>query len=371
MVTIPTIDQISGSTVMRKMRDLINHFITFAGEVDEELTTIENSFDNYYTKVEVDGNFYTKTYINTNYYDKTSVDYLLTRKADVFALGNGLIWYENQLFAKIDGTTITFDSSGRLKANVDTSNFYTKTETDNLLDDKQDALTAGTGISITNDVISATNVFDPTQYYNKTTTDDLLDDKQNVLTAGTGITITNDVISATGGSSGEWRIINSLSEIQNSNYFERYPASNTYGRVKKDFIMYLYHATGNEYYKGVTIPFLKGTQLTLLNSYCIPTPILIRGLQKGTVDKLYTDMYIRPRANYSPGANVWTLEISAPILDYIPITSTNITVDGVTYTIKNLDIANTASETSTLTPTFTNNTRNTSTGLYYCIFVKD
>ena len=156
MVTIPTIDQISGSTVMRKMRDLINHFITFAGEVDEELTTIENSFDNYYTKVEVDGNFYTKTYINTNYYDKTSVDYLLTRKADVFALGNGLIWYENQLFAKIDGTTITFDSSGRLKANVDTSNFYTKTETDNLLDDKQDVLTAGTGISITNDVISAT-----------------------------------------------------------------------------------------------------------------------------------------------------------------------------------------------------------------------
>ena len=47
MVTIPTIDQISGSTVMRKMRDLINHFITFAGEVNDELTTLDNKFDDY------------------------------------------------------------------------------------------------------------------------------------------------------------------------------------------------------------------------------------------------------------------------------------------------------------------------------------
>lgn len=208
MVTIPTIDQISGSTVMRKMRDLINHFITFAGEVDDELTTLDNRFDGYYTKVEVDGNFYTKSYINTNYYDKTSVDYLLNRKADLFTLGNGLTSYDNQIFAKVDGTSITFDSSGNLKANVDTSNFYTKIEVDDLLDDKQNVLTAGTGISITNDVISVTNAFDPTQYYTKTATDGLLDDKQDVLTAGTGIDITNNVISVTGGSGGsDWEVV--------------------------------------------------------------------------------------------------------------------------------------------------------------------
>lgn len=36
-------------------------------------------------------------------------------------------------------------------------------------------------------------------YYNKTQTDNLLDEKQNTLSAGTGINITNNVISATGG----------------------------------------------------------------------------------------------------------------------------------------------------------------------------
>jgi hypothetical protein len=39
---------------------------------------------------------------------------------------------------------------------IDLSSYYTKTETDDLLDDKQDTLTAGTGIDITNNVISAT-----------------------------------------------------------------------------------------------------------------------------------------------------------------------------------------------------------------------
>ncbi len=38
---------------------------------------------------------------------------------------------------------------------IDLSSYYTKTETDDLLDDKQDTLTAGTGINITNNVISA------------------------------------------------------------------------------------------------------------------------------------------------------------------------------------------------------------------------
>jgi|AntAceMinimDraft_1070359.scaffolds.fasta_scaffold61582_1 hypothetical protein len=66
------------------------------------------------------------------------------------------------------------------------------TQTD--LDTKQDVLTAGTGIEITNNVISSTGVGgDVTQ------TD--LDTKQDVLTAGTGIEITNNVISSTGGGS--------------------------------------------------------------------------------------------------------------------------------------------------------------------------
>lgn len=60
---------------------------------------------------------------------------------------------------------------------VDLTNYYTKTETDNLLDDKQDTLTAGSNIQIAQDgTISATDT---------------------TYTAGTNVTITNGVISAT------------------------------------------------------------------------------------------------------------------------------------------------------------------------------
>ena len=52
---------------------------------------------------------------------------------------------------------------------IDLSSYYTKTETDNLLDDKQDTLTAGTGIDITNNVISATGGDSYKQVYYLTT----------------------------------------------------------------------------------------------------------------------------------------------------------------------------------------------------------
>lgn len=84
---------------------------------------------------------------------------------------------------------------------MDLSNYYNKTETDALLDDKQDVLTAGANIQIANDTISATDTtYDPAT----TTTAGLmsaadktkLDGLQN-YTAGQNITITNGEISAT------------------------------------------------------------------------------------------------------------------------------------------------------------------------------
>ena len=55
--------------------------------------------------------------------------------------------------------------------------------------------------------------------YTKAETDALLDDKQDVLTAGTNITIENNVISATGGGSSEsWRICESKTDA--NNYFD-------------------------------------------------------------------------------------------------------------------------------------------------------
>lgn len=78
------------------------------------------------------------------------------------------------------------------------------------LAEKQNTLTAGTGITIVNDVISATGgggggavIDDTTTALDKTWSsskiDSELDDKQDTLTAGTGISIVNNVISATGG----------------------------------------------------------------------------------------------------------------------------------------------------------------------------
>jgi len=76
--------------------------------------------------------------------------------------------------------------------------------------EKQNTLTAGSGITIVNDVISATGgggggavIDDTTTALDKTWSSSKisseLSGKQNTLTAGSGISISNDVISATGG----------------------------------------------------------------------------------------------------------------------------------------------------------------------------
>lgn len=76
----------------------------------------------------------------------------------------------------------------------DVPDAYSKTETNSLLNAKQNRLTAGTGITISGDTISS-------DAYSKSETDTLLAGKQDELTAGTGINISsNNVISATGGS---------------------------------------------------------------------------------------------------------------------------------------------------------------------------
>lgn len=61
------------------------------------------------------------------------------------------------------------------KAN--SSDVYTKPEVNDLLADKQDKLTAGTGIDITNNVISVTGGSQPVDAYTKAETDALLDGK--------------------------------------------------------------------------------------------------------------------------------------------------------------------------------------------------
>lgn len=69
---------------------------------------------------------------------------------------------------------------------------YTKDETNALLANKQDKLTAGTNISIKDNTISST-----VDAYTRTETQGLLSAKQNTLSAGAYITISGNTISAT------------------------------------------------------------------------------------------------------------------------------------------------------------------------------
>lgn len=63
---------------------------------------------------------------------------------------------------------------------------------------KQDTISAGDGIDITNNVVSVDNtVAKAADVYTKTETDSLLNNKQDTLSAGTGINITNNTVSCT------------------------------------------------------------------------------------------------------------------------------------------------------------------------------
>ena len=138
MVTIPTIDQISGTTVMNKMRSLIHAFINFATGVNDEMTEFESSvMQDYYTKIDINTNFYTKNETNikfTNYYTKNESD---EKFVESFGLSSGLVYtymsnikyltlnidfpitYDNnKITVAYDNTTIKKNNNGQLYCDV-------------------------------------------------------------------------------------------------------------------------------------------------------------------------------------------------------------------------------------------------------------
>lgn len=106
-IPVPTLDQITGRTVMEKMRTLAKAFIAFANEIKDNVYTEEQVRDyvtsvllNYYTKEEVDeaiaaidlSDFYTKSETDgmlalkrniADSYNKTETDNLLNLKRDI------------------------------------------------------------------------------------------------------------------------------------------------------------------------------------------------------------------------------------------------------------------------------------------------
>ena len=94
-----------------------------------------------------------------------------------------------------DGTNATPDGTSHLQGYL--SGLDTRiTNNTTAISGKQDTISAGNGIDVTNNVVSVDNtIAKKTDVYTKGETDSLLGEKQNTLTAGKNIDITNDVIS--------------------------------------------------------------------------------------------------------------------------------------------------------------------------------
>jgi hypothetical protein len=140
-----------------------------------------------------------------NYYDKTTADNTFATQVVV----------NQEIAARIQGDA---DINTALATKADKSDTYTKTEVDDALALKQDASTAFSGdyndlsnkptiptvptnvSAFTNDAGYLTEHQSLSDYYTKTEVDTELADKQDKLTAGSNITIdANNVISSTGG----------------------------------------------------------------------------------------------------------------------------------------------------------------------------
>ena len=188
-------------------------------EVDDLSTAMENkankneipSLAGYATEAYVQGYTYDKATIDekvagggtfdpTQYYNKTQTNQLLSEKADT-ATTYSKVEVNSLLSNKADTTAL--------------NDYYNKTQTDALLDEKLDASAytptdlsnydtksevntkISNATSIVNDVLTAHTA--NTTVHVTQSEKNTWNSKQDVLSAGTGIDISNNVISATGG----------------------------------------------------------------------------------------------------------------------------------------------------------------------------
>lgn len=127
--------------------------------------------------IKIEGTTISADVSSVDAYTKAETDNLLNKKQNKLVAGDNI---------QIDPETNTISATGGV------ADAYTKDETNLLLQGKQDKLVAGTGINISGSTISST-----IDTYNRTEIQGLLDAKQNKLTAGNYISISGNTISAT------------------------------------------------------------------------------------------------------------------------------------------------------------------------------
>lgn len=171
--TLPLID-----TKIQALETATNNLQTLYTNIADELQTAEGNITANANAIELlQGSVEAITEALNGIYTKSQVDTLLNAKAD-----------------KLDTYTKT-EVDTLLSAKANSADVYTKTQVDTALSGK--ASLSG------NNTFTGTNTFNDADDFYFTEQDDslqaLLNEKQDVLTAGSGITIQNNVISATGG----------------------------------------------------------------------------------------------------------------------------------------------------------------------------
>ena len=149
MVTIPTIDQISGTTVMNKMRSLITNYIDFGTQVAGELSYMMNVIENLpqditdvYNKATIDAMF-ANVYQKSETYSKTEVNNLISTIGSFHAVivdslpqyGDEGVIYLLQISESGENRYKEYIWVNRWEligelSNIDLANYYTKTEID-------------------------------------------------------------------------------------------------------------------------------------------------------------------------------------------------------------------------------------------------
>ena len=136
-----------------------------------------------------------------NYYNKSQVDQLLALKANISSLatvatsGSYNDLSDKPVIPTVPTNVSAFNNdAGYLTEHQSLDNYYNKSQTDNLLAGKQHTLTAGANITIENNVISATGGGgggDMSNYYTKTETNTLLNAKADSSSLATVATSGN------------------------------------------------------------------------------------------------------------------------------------------------------------------------------------
>ena len=139
----------------------------------------DRTFELFVTRNRLITDYLNKSDIEDNYYTKRQTNNLLDQKQDIIS-GEGVISVENNV------------------VKADLSNYYNRSEIESSLNQKQDTISGEGVISVENNVVKAdlSDYYNKSDVYTKQETGSLLDQKQNIISGEGVISVENNVVKA-------------------------------------------------------------------------------------------------------------------------------------------------------------------------------